>query len=416
MHMRGWARSLAGRIAPARKIAFDLLLELRRKPDLHSDHLLRSKPVEALSDLDKNLATTLVMGVLRWQLVLQQRIAAALTKSKSHLADPVQVSLELGALQLLLLDRIPARAAIFESVELVRHSGNEYAAGLVNAVLRKLAQTPKLGPPDALAAHPQWMVDRWIAAFGLDTATAICRYDQLPPTSEEPGVFVVRARQRIQDEGSQLIAELAGRGAEILDCCAAPGGKTAILAERNPEASITACDISPTRLKAMQSHLGRRPNLHFRVLDATDLPFQNQFDLILCDAPCSGTGTLARNPEIKHRLTTGDFQRHHDRQLRLLRSAMGALREGGRLIYSTCSLEPEENESVVDEALSGDQSFALQPWKHQIQTLQNQGILHPTTADQLFPNNAPDHYLRTYPGLHPTDGFFAACLVRNQTK
>jgi 16S rRNA (cytosine967-C5)-methyltransferase len=411
--MRGWARKLAGRISPARKIAFDLLLELRRKPDLHSDHLLRSKPVEALSDLDKNLATTLVMGVLRWQLVLQQRIRDALTKSKSHLADPVQVSLELGALQLLLLDRIPAHAAIFESVELVRQSGNEYAVGLVNAVLRKLGQTPKLGPADALAAHPSWMVDRWIAAFGLETSTAICRYDQLPPaTPDEPGTFVVRARQRIQDEGSQLIAELAGRGTEILDCCAAPGGKTAILADRNPSASITACDISPARLKAMQALLGRRPNIHFRVLDATQLPFQNQFDLILCDAPCSGTGTLARNPEIKHRLAPEDLQRHHDRQQRLLRSAMRALREGGRLIYSTCSLEPEENESVVDEALEQEKGFRLQPWKEQIRTLENEGTLYPSAAERLFPNNAPDHYLRTFPGLYPGDGFFAASLVR----
>jgi 16S rRNA (cytosine967-C5)-methyltransferase len=411
--MRGWARKLAGRISPARKIAFDLLLELRRKPDLHSDHLLRSKPVEALSDLDKNLATTLVMGVLRWQLVLQQRIRDALTKSKSHLADPVQVSLELGALQLLLLDRIPAHAAIFESVELVRQSGNEYAVGLVNAVLRKLGQTPKLGPADALAAHPSWMVDRWIAAFGLETSTAICRYDQLPPaTPDEPGTFVVRARQRIQDEGSQLIAELAGRGTEILDCCAAPGGKTAILADRNPSASITACDISPARLKAMQALLGRRPNIHFRVLDATQLPFQNQFDLVLCDAPCSGTGTLARNPEIKHRLAPEDLQRHHDRQQRLLRSAMRALREGGRLIYSTCSLEPEENESVVDEALEQEKGFRLQPWKEQIRTLENEGTLYPSAAERLFPNNAPDHYLRTFPGLYPGDGFFAASLVR----
>jgi len=403
---------LSGRVSPARKIAFDLLLELRRKPDLHSDHLLRSKPVEALSDLDKNLATTLLMGVLRWQLVLQQRIRDALTKSKGHLADPVQVSLELGALQLLLLDRIPARAAIFESVELVRHSGNEYAVGLVNAVLRKLAQTQKLGPADAVAAHPQWMVDRWVKAFGLDTATAICRYDQLPPQEDEPSAFVVRAWHRVQDEGSQLIAELAGRGTEILDCCAAPGGKTAILAERNPTASITACDISPARLKTMQALLGRRPNINFRVLDATQLPFQNQFDLVLCDAPCSGTGTLARNPEIKHRITPEDFQRQHARQLRLLISAMRALREGGRLIYSTCSLEPEENESVVDEALQQEKDFRLLPWREQIKALENDGTLHPGAADRLFPNNAPDHYLRTFPGLYPGDGFFAACLVR----
>jgi 16S rRNA (cytosine967-C5)-methyltransferase len=410
--MRGWARRLSGRVSPARKIAFDLLLELRRKPDLHSDHLLRSKPVEALSDLDKNLATTLLMGVLRWQLVLQQRIRDALTKSKGHLADPVQVSLELGALQLLLLDRIPARAAIFESVELVRHSGNEYAVGLVNAVLRKLAQTQKLGPADAVAAHPQWMVDRWVKAFGLDTATAICRYDQLPPQEDEPSAFVVRARHRVQDEGSQLIAELAGRGTEILDCCAAPGGKTAILAERNPTASITACDISPARLKTMQALLGRRPNINFRVLDATQLPFQNQFDVVLCDAPCSGTGTLARNPEIKHRITPEDFQRQHARQLRLLISAMRALREGGRLIYSTCSLEPEENESVVNEAMEQQKAFRLLPWREQIKALENDGTLHPGAADRLFPNNAPDHYLRTFPGLYPGDGFFAACLVR----
>jgi 16S rRNA (cytosine967-C5)-methyltransferase len=424
---------LAGRISPARKAAFELLLELRRKPESHSDLLLRSKPVEALSELDKNLATTLVMGVLRWQLVLQQRIREALTKSKGHLADPVEVSLELGALQLLLLDRIPARAAIFESVELVRQSGNEYAVGLVNAVLRKLAETPKLNASDASAAHPSWMVDRWVAAYGRETADAICRHDQLPPPTAirlnspgdegpqfEPGTFVVRAGRveevaagmRIQDEGSQLIAELAGRGTEILDCCAAPGGKTAILAERNPTASITACDISPARLKAMQAFLGRQSSIHFRVLDATELPFHQQFDLVLCDAPCSGTGTLARNPEIRHRITPDDFHRHHDRQLRLLCSAMRALREGGRLIYSTCSLEAEENETVVVEALERENGFQLLPWKDQIRALEREGTLHEGTAERLFPKDAPGHFLRIFPGLYPGDGFFAACLAR----
>src|SRR6202453_2102071 len=243
---------MSGSIAPARKAAFELLLELRRKPESHSDVLLRSK--RALSALDNNLATTLVMGVLRWQLVLQQRIREALTKSKGHLADPVQVSLELGALQLLLLDRIPAHAAIFESVELVKPSGNQYAVGLANAVLRKLAQGPRLQDSDAPSAHPAWMVERWVAAYGRETVDALCRYDQLPPPTTirhrgeglhtEEAAFVVSARRvisgevkagvRIQDEGSQFIAELAGRGKEILDCCAAPGGKTAILSERNP--------------------------------------------------------------------------------------------------------------------------------------------------------------------------------------
>jgi 16S rRNA (cytosine967-C5)-methyltransferase len=416
-------------IAPARKAAFELLLELKRKPDLHSDVLLRSHRVEALSGVDKNLATALVMGVLRWQLVLQQRIREALTR-KGHLADAVQVSLELGAVQLLLLDRIPDHAAIFEGVELVRQSGNEFAVGLVNAVLRKLAQTPKLSPGDAPAAHPSWMFDRWVAAYGLPIADSICRYDQQPPpltirsdaAELEPGDFVVRARRavagetgqvRVQDEGSQLIAELAGHGTNILDCCAAPGGKTAILAERNPTASITACDISPPRLKAMQKML---PGIRYRVLDATQLPWEREFDLVLCDAPCSGTGTLARNPEIKQRITLEDFRRQHDRQVSLLRSAMRALAEGGRLVYSTCSLEAEENEAVVEEALDGEKGFRLQLWRPQIQTLEGEGALRPGTADRLCPGGAPDHFLRIFPGQYPGDGFFAACLNRSSSE
>jgi 16S rRNA (cytosine967-C5)-methyltransferase len=424
-------------IAPARLAAFELLLELRRKPESHSDVLLHSRRIESLATLDKNLATTLVMGVLRWQLVLQQRIREALTRSKGHLGDPVQVALELGTFQLLLLDRIPARAAIFDSVELVRQSGNNYAVGLVNAVLRKLAQAAKLDQEDAENAHPQWMVERWVAAYGGQAADAICRYDQAPPPTTirlssnpppealqlEAGVFVVRAGRvvggegahglvRIQDEGSQLIAELAGRGTTILDCCAAPGGKTAILAERNPNAAITACDISPRRLKAMQAVLNRK-QVTFRVLDATELPFEGQFDLVLCDAPCSGTGTLARNPEIRHRLTAADFARHHDRQVRLLCSAMCSLRGGGRLIYSTCSLEPEENETVVAEALGREKDFRLLPWRPQILELEQEGTLHPGTADRLFPNSSSDDFLRLLPGAYPGDGFFAACLTRN---
>jgi 16S rRNA (cytosine967-C5)-methyltransferase len=422
-------------IAPARKAAFELLLELKRKPESHSDLLLHSKRVEALSPLDRNLTTTLVMGVLRWQLVLQQRIREALTRSKGHLADAVQVSLELGALQLLLLDRIPAHAAIFESVELVRQSGNPYAVGLANAVLRKLTQAPKLQEAEASEAHPAWMVERWVAAYGSEAATAICIYDQLPPPTTirlasaeaepdlqlEPGSFVARARRSVagegspvQDEGSQLIAELAGRGTAILDCCAAPGGKTAILAERNPAATITACDISPRRLKAMQSLLAGQPGkIRYRVLDATELPFQDEFDLVLCDAPCSGTGTLARNPEIRHRLTVDDFARQHDRQVRLLCSAMRTLRQGGRLVYSTCSLESEENETVVAEALERQKGFRLLPWRPQVRALEGEGVLLPGTADRLFPGASPDDFVRLLPGAYEGDGFFAACLIRN---
>ena len=161
----------------------------------------------------------------------------------------------------------------------------------------------------------------------------------------------------------------------------------------------------------MQAFLDTK-RVHYRVLDATDLPFDQQFDLVLCDAPCSGTGTMARNPEIRHKVTVDDFARQHDRQVRLLCSAMRALRQGGRLVYSTCSLEPEENEHVVAQALAQEKGFRLLPWRPQVQALEQEGILHAGTADRLFPGNLPDEFVRTLPGAYPGDGFFAACLSR----
>ena len=164
----------------------------------------------------------------------------------------------------------------------------------------------------------------------------------------------------------------------------------------------------------MQALLGRAAgNIRFRVLDATELPFQEEFDLVLCDAPCSGTGTLARNPEIRHRITLDDFARQHERQVRLLCSAMRSLREGGRLIYSTCSLEGEENEAVVAEALERQKGFRLLPWSQQVRALEHEGMLHPGTAERLFPGGSPDDFVRYASRRYQGDGFFAACLTRN---
>ena len=160
----------------------------------------------------------------------------------------------------------------------------------------------------------------------------------------------------------------------------------------------------------MQAILGRR--IRFRVLDATELPWERQFDLVLCDAPCSGTGTMARNPEIRYRITTDDLARQHDHQVRLLCSTIAFFwREDGRLIYSTCSLEAEENETVVAVALGRQGGFRLLPWRPQVRALELEGTLHVGTADRLFPASSPDEFLRTLPGAYPGDGFFAACLV-----
>jgi 16S rRNA (cytosine967-C5)-methyltransferase len=460
---------MTSRIAPARRVAFDLLLELRRKPESHSDRLLRSQAVAKLSALDKNLATTLVMGVLRWRILLGQRIAATLTRADDCLLEPVEVALELGALQLLLLDRIPAHAAIFESVELTKESGNAHAAGMVNAVLRKLANAPKLASDPARPlvaeeiarayAHPPWVVARWAKAYGVAEAAAMCRFDQQPPPPTirlmdaraeallleeglrlEAGSFVERARRvvegeitstrafverlvRVQDEGSQLIGELAAGACEparsILDCCAAPGGKTAILAERHPQAAITACDIHPGRLKTMRSFLTRQNSgkkISFSVLDATELPYDRQFDLVLCDGPCSGSGTLARNPEIRHRLTLESLRRQHERQVRLLSAAMKSLAPGGRLVYSTCSLEAEENDSVVGEAITGKKDFRLLSWRDGMRALEAQGVLHAGSADRLLGHGASEEFLRILPGVHPCDGFFAALIARDPAR
>jgi 16S rRNA (cytosine967-C5)-methyltransferase len=240
-----------------------------------------------------------------------------------------------------------------------------------------------------------------------------------------PGIFLTRARRldgglvpenaRIQDEGSQLVAELAGRGSRILDCCAAPGGKTAILAENNPEAEITAVDISRSRLDGMRRSFARQPltaRIQCVLADATDLHFRDDFDLILVDAPCSGTGTLARNPEIKLRLAVSDLQRQQERQMAILRSAYRMLAPGGRLVYSTCSLEPEENSAVIERFLEAELSAHLLDIGERLKAMRDEGCLHPGGAELLRESALRGSYLQTLPGLVPCDGFFAAVLTR----
>jgi len=217
---------------------------------------------------------------------------------------------------------------------------------------------------------------------------------------------------RIQDEGSQLVAEIAGHGKQILDACAAPGGKTAILAERNPNARIAACDISKRRLRAMQSMLWSRGNIDFKLADIATLELKPEYDLVLCDAPCSGTGTLARNPEIRHRLKPEELSRQHNRQVSILSSVMRGVRIGGRLIYSTCSLEPEENEAVVHECLDRFKEYRLIPIDQEVKRLERAEAITQEGAEKLRETALKDGCLRTLPGVHACDGFFAALFVR----
>ncbi|HKM48527.1 MAG TPA: 16S rRNA (cytosine(967)-C(5))-methyltransferase RsmB [Terriglobales bacterium] len=441
-------------ISPARAAAFEILLRVERE-DSYAAELLHSARLAKLSPRDHGLATELVMGVLRWQSLLDLRLAAASSQKLERLDGEVLAALRLGVYQLQFLARVPARAAIFESVELVKTARKRSAASFVNAVLRKIA---KDGADDILAqigksldssslaqnaAHPAWLVARWTEHYGLEAARQICVHDQTVPATSiyihsdeseadlaEAGVQLApgrllrdarrvlagdvattpacqEARVSIQDEASQLVALLAGRGEMILDCCAAPGSKTALIARRNPHAKVFATELHPHRARLLQS-LSRLPNVHVIAADVRRLPFSCAFDRILADVPCSGTGTLARNPEIKWRLKEEDLSDLQSRQATILKSALAQLAIGGRLLYSTCSLEREENEVVVESALDGAAEFKVIDGKGELEQLRQSGeICWNDTASLLA-----GPYLKTIPGVHPCDGFFVAMIER----
>jgi 16S rRNA (cytosine967-C5)-methyltransferase len=441
-------------VSPARAAAFEILLRVELDQS-YAFELLHSARMAKLSGGDHRLATELVMGVLRWRSWLDQRLARASSQKLERLDPEVLAALRLGLYQLQFLSRVPGRAAIFESVELVKAARKRSAAPFMNAVLRKAAAEPaedvlggiqRAADPQTLAAtsaHPEWMVARWVERYGLAVAIRICLHDQAVPVTTihvdpgqadedlarggvafSPGLLLSRARRLtsgdvaktrpfregrvlIQDEASQLVAMLVGRGETILDCCAAPGRKTALLAERNPDAKIFAADLHPHRARLLRA-LTRQKNIHVIATDARHLPFQAGFDRILADVPCSGTGTLARNPEIKWRLKPEDLPDLQERQIAILRSALAQLAPVGRLVYSTCSLENEESEAVVEAVLGGNADFRIIECREQLEELQRSGELSWKDTASLLAGP----YLRTIPGVHPCDGFFAAMIAR----
>jgi 16S rRNA (cytosine967-C5)-methyltransferase len=478
-------------ISAARKAAFAILMAVERGQS-HSDDLLRGKGVNSLSAPDRNLATALVLGVLRWQIQLDHQLQVLLKRPNAKLDAEIRIALRLGAFQLLHMDRIPARAAIDESVELAKQAGHKFASGMVNAVLRKLGGSSfdfSEGTPAELAmaqAHPAWMVERWAKNFGLEAARALCRHGQtqpaltvrlvesadeatasdicaLPPFPQEDETQVLRLRSaplrmtglgtvavelaqagivlepgellsaartvvsgdvtstlvfkegrvRLQDEGSQLVAEIAGKGSAILDCCAAPGGKTLILAERNPQARVVACESSAARLEQLVKRLvplGDR--VECRHADAATLTEDSLFDLALADVPCSGTGTLGRNPEIRHRLRPEEFSRQAERQRAILKAALRAVRPGGRVVYSTCSVEPEENEQVIAAVVAENSNARAVSLESRIEVMLTEGVLTPSGAERLKTSLTPQGAVRLLPGVFHTDGFFIAMVER----
>ncbi len=413
------AEAAIAKVTPARWAAFEIL-KLVGEGKGHSDELLHSPRLEALSGEDRNLTTALVMGVLRWQIALDARIRPLLQRPEQRLAEPVAIALRLGAFQLLHMDRIPAHAALSESVELCRAAGEPHAAGMVNAILRKIAGSPKAGVKlhESTAAfaerlgHPAWIVERWVKEYGRAAAMKVCEADQREPA--EGGMFAEGGGDWPQmDDGSRLVAEIAaaampGAG-RVWDCCAAPGGKTLVLARRLGAAEIVASDVSAKRLAMTEARLRRysyAERVQLEVADAADAKgIAGSFDLILCDAPCSGTGTLAGNPEIRHRLKVEELARQAVRQRAILEGALKRLAPGGRLVYSTCSLEPEECERVVESV----RGVRMVPVAGLLAELAEQGVfLSGVELGSAVRGGA----LRTLPGLQDGDGFYAVVLER----
>jgi len=386
-------------LSPARRIAFDVLR--RVEAGGFASDLLRERTIE-LKTKDAALAHELVFGVLRFRTQLDQLIEHFSGRASSGLDREVVLALHLGIYQMRYLDRVPRHAAVDESVELVKRAHKRSAAGLANAVLRKVDDRPVRWKDRATELSlPAWLLKRWEQHYGPDDAAEIARAALAPPLTyiripdaraaeaahlstdptDVPGCYRLLSGDpggfRQQDIGSQSIVGLLGLepGHLFLDLCAAPGNKTAQALETPVRA--VACDRSQRRLLDLA---GLPASLV--VCDGTrPLPFGPRFDRILVDAPCSGTGTISRNPEIKWRVSPEDFHRHRERQVELLGSALAALAPGGRLVYSTCSLEPEENEQVVAKVL------------------------------ETKPETIAERTYRRVPGRDAGDGFFAAVIT-----
>src|SRR5215472_5634200 len=319
--------------SPARIAAFEILLKVEAGG--YASDLLLTRAA-ALDSRDAGLASEIVFGVLRYRAQLDFLIEHY-SGRRQKLDREVRTALRMGIYQLRHLERVPAHAAVGESVELVKRARKTSAAGLVNAVLRKVTREPILWPSREIELScPEWLLARWARHYGGEAAIAIAQAALLEPETYTRG-------GRIQDIGAQSIVPLLRLepGNTFLDLCAAPGNKTAQALETSIDA--VAADLHFHRAVHLKS-LG----VPVLVLDGTQpLPFARRFDRILVDAPCSGTGTLARNPEIKWRLRPEDLDDLARRQTALLTNARAALASGGLLAYSTCSLEPEENEEIA---------------------------------------------------------------------
>jgi 16S rRNA (cytosine967-C5)-methyltransferase len=447
-------------IAPARVAAFRVLREVARGEAQPAAVLAREH--RTLGDpRDRALATEIVIGTLRWQRALDASIAAATARALDGIDAGVLLILRLSLYQLLHLDRVPAAAVVDDAVSLTRSAaGQPRATGFVNGVLRTLSRQrdrlalPPRPAPDApreaalaylgiTQSHPDWLVARWLDRYGFEHAAAWTEFNNATPaltlranrlvTSRDalrqqlldeseletsparyaPDALMVRGgrlpdahgRFTIQDEASQLVPLLLGArpGERVLDLCASPGGKaTALAADMEGRGLIVACDARARRMRLLEDAVreSRASNIRLVQVGSRDeVPFAPVFDRVIVDAPCSGLGTLRRDPDIRWRRAEADLTALAAYQQTLLARAARAVTPGGRLVYATCSSEPEENDAVVDVFLETHSGFQLMDAREIDQT-------------RLGAVTDSRGMLRTLPFAHGLEAFFAAALVR----
>lgn len=370
------ATPLPKRISRARSVAFEVLLAVE-DGEYAADEL--RERARGLDGRDAGLASQIVFGSLRFQSQLDYLIQYYSGRAASKLDVEVRLALRTALFQLRYLERVPPHAVVHETVEIVKHLKRS-ASGLANAVLRKVNRQPIVWPDEATELScPAWLLERWRSHFGAETADKIARSFLSPPTpyirvapgsplpegldlepTEVPGCYRVRSSPsfdlRLHDIGSQAIVPLLDLqpNQSYLDLCSAPGNKTRQAME-SPLALAVACDISLKRIRSLPSEYLRV------VLDGrAELPFSRKFDRIFIDAPCSGTGTIGRNPEIKWRVQETDFSRFGRLQVELLRRAAPLLAPGGKILYATCSLEREENEDVIERFCASEHGMKVE--------------------------------------------------------
>lgn len=450
----------------AREVALHTLIKVAESGAFSNLQLNRSLQEAQLSRQDAALATELVYGTIQRQRTLDYRLSGLVSKGLDKLTPWVHQLLRMSAYQLLFLDRVPAHAAVNEAVAIAKRRGHAGISGMVNGVLRNMERQLAVMKGEAREkdpvkrigithSYPDWLVERWIETYGEEAAEAICasgnepphasiRINRLQATRDEAirmladagleaspsklaeGGIVVRGGGNLalsegygkglwtmQDESSMLVAEVCAPapGMTVMDCCAAPGGKTTHLAEiMGDQGRVVANDVHPHKRKLIEEQ-GER--LHLRSIEAvtgdagvlTERHGEGGFDLVLLDAPCSGLGVIRRKPEIKWTKSLEDIHSIAGLQRSLLAEASRLVRPGGRLVYSTCTIERAENELQIEAFLRENDRFELDPeWPAEVLApLRQAGVI----GDEPFKGA-----VQLLPQQFGSDGFYIARLKR----